>query len=42
MLSGSVKCIEEIADRDGCSPRKINMTPSLAFLAPEIVKAAID
>jgi hypothetical protein len=40
MLSGSAKCIEEIADREGCSPR--NMTLSLAFLAPEIVKAAID
>jgi site-specific DNA recombinase len=42
ILSGSVKCIEEIADREGCSPRKVNMTLSLAFLAPEIVKAAID
>ena len=42
MVSGSVKGIEEIADRDGCSPRKVNMTLSLAFLAPEIVKAAID
>jgi site-specific DNA recombinase len=42
MLNGSVKSIEEIADREGCSPRKINMTLSLAFLAPEIVKAAID
>jgi site-specific DNA recombinase len=40
-LSGSVKSIEAIANRDGCSPRKVNMTLSLAFLAPEIVKAAI-
>jgi site-specific DNA recombinase len=42
MLSGSVKSIEEIANREGCSPRKVNMRLSLAFLAPEIVKAAID
>jgi site-specific DNA recombinase len=42
MLNGSVKSIEEIANREGCSPRKVNMTLSLAFLAPEIVKAAID
>ena len=42
MLSGSVKSIDEIADREGCSHRKVNMTLSLAFLAPEIVKAAID
>jgi site-specific DNA recombinase len=41
MLSGSVKS-EEIANRESCSPRKVNMTLSLAFLAPEIVKAAID
>ena len=42
MLSSSVKSIEEIANREGCSPRKVNMTLLLAFLAPEIVKAAID
>ena len=28
--------------REGCSVRKINMTISLAFLAPDLVKAAID
>ena len=42
MLKGSVKSIEEIANREDCSPRKVNMTLTLAFLAPEIVKAAID
>jgi hypothetical protein len=31
-----------IARRDGCSVRKVNMTISLAFLAPDLVKAAID
>jgi site-specific DNA recombinase len=33
---------ERIAKREGCSQRKINMTISLAFLAPDLVKAAID
>jgi hypothetical protein len=30
------------AGREGCSVRKINKTISLAFLAPDLVKAAID
>ena len=33
---------ETIAKREGCSIRKVNMTISLAFLAPDLVKAAID
>ena len=33
---------ESIAAREGCSVRKVNMTISLAFLAPDLVKAAID
>jgi site-specific DNA recombinase len=33
---------ESIAGREGCTARKINMTISLAFLAPDLVKAAID
>jgi site-specific DNA recombinase len=33
---------ERIAKREGCSVRKVNMTISLAFLAPDLVKAAID
>jgi site-specific DNA recombinase len=32
---------ESIAKREGCSVRKVNMTISLAFLAPDLVKAAI-
>ena len=31
-----------IAERERCSLRKVNMTISLAFLAPDLVKAAID
>ena len=33
---------ESIAKREDCSIRKVNMTISLAFLAPNLVKAAID
>jgi hypothetical protein len=33
---------ESIASREGCSVRKINMTISLVFLAPDLVSAAID
>jgi hypothetical protein len=33
---------ESIAKQEGCSPRKINKTISLAFLAPDLVKAAIE
>jgi len=34
--------VETIAKREGCSARKDNMTISLAFLAPDLVKAAIE
>jgi site-specific DNA recombinase len=33
---------ESIAKREECSPRKVNMTISFAFLAPDLIKAAID
>jgi hypothetical protein len=33
---------EAIAKREGCSIRKINMTVSLAFLAPDLFRAAIE
>jgi site-specific DNA recombinase len=33
---------ETIAKREGCTARKVNMTISLAFLAPDLVTAAID
>src|SRR5262249_55928424 len=33
---------ESIATRDGCSVRKVNMTISLASLAPDLVKAEIE
>ncbi|HET7384379.1 MAG TPA: hypothetical protein VFJ59_17560 [Pseudolabrys sp.] len=41
-MSDSAANVEGIAKREGCSVRKINMTISLAFLAPDLVKAAIE
>jgi hypothetical protein len=34
--------VESIAARERCTTRKVNMTISLAFLAPDLVKAAIE
>ena len=34
--------VEHIAARKKCSIRQVNMTISLAFLAPELVKAAVE
>lgn len=42
LVSGQTKGPEEIAKRERCSIRKVNMTISLAFLAPDLVKAAVD
>ena len=41
VLAGTVTSVEQIAARDKCSIRQVNMTISLAFLAPELVKAAV-
>ena len=41
MTNPTVKA-ESIAVREGCSARQVNMTISLAFLAPDLVKAAIE
>jgi site-specific DNA recombinase len=42
LMSGKVKDTEEIAAREERSKRSIHMTISLAFLAPDIVEAAIN
>jgi site-specific DNA recombinase len=34
--------VELIAARQKCSVRQVNMTISLAFLAPDLVKAAVE
>ena len=42
LVADQTASAENIARRERCSARKINMTISLAFLAPDLVKAAID
>ena len=42
LLSDSLLTLEALALREGRTARSIRMTLSLAFLAPEIVKAAVD
>jgi hypothetical protein len=42
LVLDSTATAETIAKRETCTSRKINMTISLAFLAPNLVKAAID
>jgi site-specific DNA recombinase len=42
IVSGSDTNIEQIATRQKCSVRQVNMTISLAFLAPDLVKAAVE
>jgi site-specific DNA recombinase len=42
IVSGTVTDIAQIAARQKCSVRQVNMTISLAFLAPELVKAAVE
>ena len=42
LTTGAIPNIEAIAARERCSVRKVNMTASLAFLAPDLVKAAIE
>jgi site-specific DNA recombinase len=42
LLADAGTNVEHIAAREGCSVRKVNMTISLTFLAPDLVKAAIE
>jgi site-specific DNA recombinase len=42
LLDDPIKSVESIAAREGKTERSIRMTLSLAFLAPDIAKAAID
>jgi len=42
IVSGLVTDVEEIAARENCSSRQVNMTISLAFLAPDLVRAAVQ
>jgi site-specific DNA recombinase len=42
IVSGAVTDVEQIASRERCSVRHVNMTISLAFLAPKLVRAAVE
>jgi site-specific DNA recombinase len=39
-IGAGAATIDDIAVREGCNKRHVNMTISLAFLAPSLVKAA--
>jgi len=40
--SGALATVQDLAAREECSKRHVNMTLSLAFLAPSLVKAAVE
>jgi len=42
VVSGRVTTVVELCTREKCSVRQVNMTISLAFLAPSLVKAAVE
>jgi site-specific DNA recombinase len=42
VVSGQVTTVQELCVREKCSVRQVNMTISLAFLAPNLVKAAVE
>jgi site-specific DNA recombinase len=42
LMAGTVTNVEQIAAAENCSIRQVNMTISLAFLAPNLVQAAVD
>jgi site-specific DNA recombinase len=41
-IEAGIATLDDIATREACSKRHVNMTISLAFLAPNLVKAAVD
>jgi hypothetical protein len=42
VVSGRVTTVDQLRAREKCSVRQVNMTISLAFLAPNLVKAAVE
>jgi len=40
--TGRVTTVAELCAREKCSVRQVNMTISLAFLAPNLIKAAVE
>ena len=41
-IEAGAATIKGVAAREGCSKRHVNMTISLSFLAPSLVKAAVE
>src|SRR5258705_1619304 len=42
VVSGRVTTVADLGARENCSVRQVNMTISLAFLAPNLVRAAVE
>jgi site-specific DNA recombinase len=42
IATGTVKDAAQLAKRERCTVRQVNLTLSLAFLAPPLVKAAVE
>jgi site-specific DNA recombinase len=42
VVSGRISTVAQLCAREKCSVRQVNMTISLAFLAPNLVKAAVE
>jgi hypothetical protein len=42
VVSGRLTTVAELCARESCSARQVNMTISLAFLSPTLVKAAVE
>jgi hypothetical protein len=42
IMTASITDAEQLAKRERCTLRQINLTLSLAFLAPPLVKAAVE
>jgi site-specific DNA recombinase len=42
VISGRVTTVAQLCTREKCSVRQVNMTISLAFLGPNLVKAAVE
>ena len=42
IVSGLVNDAGQLARRERCSLRQVNLTLSLAFLSPQLVKAAVE
>src|SRR5215831_17262828 len=42
IIAGSVSSPQQLAQREQCTVRQVNLTLSLAFLAPQLVEAAVE